>query len=292
MVEERGSVRGWLLTVARNIVTDRARAKAGPADRGRRVADHAAGRGDHSESVVNTMVVMDALNQVSAEHRDVLVELYYRGRTVTEAATALGIPPGTVKSRSYYALRALRAAIGGPDGGGPMTAQNTTARCWARTPWACWTRTRRSAVDEHLAAAPTAAPSSTELDEMNDLLGEVPPEAFLDGPPEDGDLLLQRTLRQVRAEAGPVAGEPPATTRRERPGTTRRGLLVAAGVILVAGAGLGGGVVIGQNTADPVAARTADVPGTRKVNTTDAGTGTSIAATVVPKAGWVSSRPT
>ena len=40
-----------------------------------------------------------------------LVEIYYRGRSVAEAAELLGVAPGTVKSRSYYALRALRAAM-------------------------------------------------------------------------------------------------------------------------------------------------------------------------------------
>jgi len=59
------------------------------------------------------MVVMDALDTLSPEHRDVLVQLYYRGRSVAEAAKELGIPPGTVKSRSYYALRALRAVMAG-----------------------------------------------------------------------------------------------------------------------------------------------------------------------------------
>ena len=109
----RGSVRGWLLTVARNLVTDRARARAVRPTEVADVVDRPPVTGDHSESVVNTMVVMDALDQVSPEHREVLVQLYYRGRSVAEAAKELGVPPGTVKSRSYYALRALRAVMAG-----------------------------------------------------------------------------------------------------------------------------------------------------------------------------------
>ncbi|WP_134011207.1 MULTISPECIES: sigma-70 family RNA polymerase sigma factor [Kribbella] len=106
-----GSVRGWLLTVARNLVTDRARARAVRPTEVADVVDTPPVTGDHSESVVNTMVVMDALDKVSPEHREVLVQLYYRGRSVAEAAKELGVPPGTVKSRSYYALRALRAVM-------------------------------------------------------------------------------------------------------------------------------------------------------------------------------------
>ncbi len=115
LVEGKGSVRGWLLTVARNIVTDRARARAVRPTEVAEVADRPPVDADHSESVVNTMVVLDALHQVSPEHREVLVELYYKGRSMTEAAAALGVPPGTVKSRSYYALRALRAVMSGPE---------------------------------------------------------------------------------------------------------------------------------------------------------------------------------
>ena len=40
-----------------------------------------------------------------------IVETYYRGRSVAEAAGVLGIPPGTVKSRCYYGLRALKLAL-------------------------------------------------------------------------------------------------------------------------------------------------------------------------------------
>jgi RNA polymerase sigma-70 factor (ECF subfamily) len=68
---------------------------------------------DHAEQVVNSMAVLGAMDKLSAEHREVLVEMYYRGRTVAEAAQALRIPPGTVKSRSYHALRALKVALAG-----------------------------------------------------------------------------------------------------------------------------------------------------------------------------------
>ncbi|MET9962896.1 sigma-70 family RNA polymerase sigma factor [Streptomyces sp. NPDC006326] len=111
LVNGKGSVRGWLLTVARNIITDRYRAKAArPAE----VSGTAAAppvEADHADAVVDTMTVMGALDRLSPEHRDVLKELYYRQLSVAEAADSLGIPAGTVKSRSHYALKALREAF-------------------------------------------------------------------------------------------------------------------------------------------------------------------------------------
>jgi RNA polymerase sigma-70 factor (ECF subfamily) len=114
MVNQKGSVRGWLLTVARNIVTDRVRAKASRPTEVAETPTTGPVAGDHAENVVNSMVVLDALDDLSPEHREVIVELYYRGRTVSEAAQVLGVPPGTVKSRSYYALRAMRSVMSGP----------------------------------------------------------------------------------------------------------------------------------------------------------------------------------
>jgi hypothetical protein len=67
--------------------------------------------GDASEQVVNRHLVAAALARLAQEHRDVLRECYFRGSSVTQAAYALGIAPGAVKSRTYYALRALRLAI-------------------------------------------------------------------------------------------------------------------------------------------------------------------------------------
>ncbi|GAA3507364.1 sigma-70 family RNA polymerase sigma factor [Streptomyces showdoensis] len=108
LVNGKGSVRGWLLTVARNIITDRYRARAArPAEIAESPATPPVAE-DHADAVVDTMTVLGALDRLSPEHRDVLRELYYRQRSVAEVAEALGIPAGTVKSRSHYALRALR----------------------------------------------------------------------------------------------------------------------------------------------------------------------------------------
>lgn len=105
------ALRGWLFTVARNIVVDewrspRARRETLVAD----VPDERAGD-DRSDQLLLSWVVAEALTGLSADHRAVLLECYYRGRSVSEAAQRLGVPPGTVKSRTHYALRALRLAL-------------------------------------------------------------------------------------------------------------------------------------------------------------------------------------
>ena len=40
-----------------------------------------------------------------------LMEIYYEGRSIAETAHRLGVPLGTVKSRTYHALRALRPLL-------------------------------------------------------------------------------------------------------------------------------------------------------------------------------------
>jgi RNA polymerase sigma-70 factor (ECF subfamily) len=67
--------------------------------------------GDASELVVNSHLVAAALGRLTQEHRDVLRQCHFRGSSVAQAAHALGIAPGAVKSRIYYALHALRLAI-------------------------------------------------------------------------------------------------------------------------------------------------------------------------------------
>jgi RNA polymerase sigma-70 factor (ECF subfamily) len=104
-------IRAWLFTVARNLVVDQHRARrARPQETG----DEALAvlpADDELERAVESWAVAEALAALRPEHRDVLMEVYYRGKSVKEASATLGIPPGTVKSRTYYALRALRLAL-------------------------------------------------------------------------------------------------------------------------------------------------------------------------------------
>jgi RNA polymerase sigma-70 factor (ECF subfamily) len=55
--------------------------------------------------------VEEALRRIGEQHRRVLVETYLRGRPYMEVANELGVPEGTIKSRVYYGLRALRNAL-------------------------------------------------------------------------------------------------------------------------------------------------------------------------------------
>ncbi|WP_369036668.1 MULTISPECIES: anti-sigma factor family protein [Streptomyces] len=134
------------------------------------------------------------------------------------------------------------------------------------------------AVDEHVASCQKCRDELDGLRELESALGEVPPEAFLDGPPEDGDLMLQRTLRQARGERDGA----------ER----RRWSAMAAVAAVVAAAVLGGGVLIGQSSGDEnvdalPAPTSTPVAGTKVASGTSAETGSTMAVRVTPAADWV-----
>ena len=52
-----------------------------------------------------------ALARLTAEDRAVLAQVYYRGLSIVDAAEELGVPTGTVRTRTYHALHALRCAL-------------------------------------------------------------------------------------------------------------------------------------------------------------------------------------
>ena len=102
--------RAWLFRVARNLVIDSQRARAARPQEVGELDEQAPTTEDSYDQVLTAYEVTDALAGLSADHRAVISELYFQDHSVAEAAESLGVPTGTVKSRAYYALRALRLA--------------------------------------------------------------------------------------------------------------------------------------------------------------------------------------
>jgi len=105
------SLMPWLVTVARRIVIDQGRRRrARPTETGDQMLENVP-VADTTEDLLRKVVVAEAMQALSAAHREILNETILRDRSVNQAAEALGIPVGTVKSRVYYALRALRLVL-------------------------------------------------------------------------------------------------------------------------------------------------------------------------------------
>jgi RNA polymerase sigma-70 factor (ECF subfamily) len=109
--EGQGSVRAWLFTVARNIVIDEWRSRRSRAETPMADLPEPGDQVDRTDELLTSWLVAEALMRLSPEHRAVLHECYYRRMSVADAARRLGVPEGTVKSRTHYALRALRLAL-------------------------------------------------------------------------------------------------------------------------------------------------------------------------------------
>jgi RNA polymerase sigma-70 factor (ECF subfamily) len=103
-----GSLRTWLFAILRNVVIDLSRARAS--------RPHVAEGGieptvEPLEQTLLAWQVEEAMRRIGDDHRRVLVETHYRGRPYAEVAAELGVPEGTVKSRVYYGLKALRVVL-------------------------------------------------------------------------------------------------------------------------------------------------------------------------------------
>ena len=110
LAQQDASARGWLFTVARNIVVDDWRAgQRRPTTSTELVAEPL--EPDATDTALQSIMVADALRRLSRDHRAVLLECYFRGCTAAQAAVRLDVPVGTVKSRLHYALHALRLVL-------------------------------------------------------------------------------------------------------------------------------------------------------------------------------------
>ena len=105
------SLMPWLTTVARRIVIDEHRRKqVRPAESGEGVVADMPVEDDTPATILR-VAVAEAMRELSPAHRQILNETILRDRSVNQAAEALGIPVGTVKSRVYYATRALQVIL-------------------------------------------------------------------------------------------------------------------------------------------------------------------------------------
>jgi hypothetical protein len=129
-------------------------------------------------------------------------------------------------------------------------------------------------VEAHLASCSEGRREVADLVGLRRALDTVPPEAFIEGPPQGTDLLLQRTLRKVRAAEEDIPVQAP-----RRSGARR--LAAVAAAVVIAGGALVGGIVIGQGGGS-----TPDTPGLA-FQATDANTHADLNVHVEPLAGWV-----
>jgi RNA polymerase sigma-70 factor (ECF subfamily) len=105
---EIGSLRTWLFAILRNVVIDLGRARASRP----RVAE--GGIEPSVEPLEQALVawqVEEAMRRIGEDHRQVLLETHFKARPYAEVAEELGVPEGTIKSRVYYGLKALRVAL-------------------------------------------------------------------------------------------------------------------------------------------------------------------------------------
>ena len=103
-----GSLRTWLFAILRNVVVDLGRSRAARPG----VAQDGSERSvEPLDQALISWQVEEAMRRIGESHRQVLVETYYRDRPYSEVAKELGVPEGTVKSRVYYGLRALRIVL-------------------------------------------------------------------------------------------------------------------------------------------------------------------------------------
>lgn len=113
--ERLGSLRTWLFGIMRHLVIDQARAAAVRPLRAGSVPTGSVPEpvfdADEIDRAIVGWQVEEAMRRLTTDHQVVLVEVHLRGRPIAEVAGDLGIPDGTVKSRVYYALRALRVAL-------------------------------------------------------------------------------------------------------------------------------------------------------------------------------------
>lgn len=114
---KRGSLSGFLITLARSRSLDRLRSCSASQQKLQRIQTFSDCVPDYNPPLEfvtleeRSTAVREALQQLSADDRQLLEAAYYDGLSQSAIAQRDGIPLGTVKSRARQALKKLRAAL-------------------------------------------------------------------------------------------------------------------------------------------------------------------------------------
>ena len=114
----KGTVTGWVATLARRRAVDRVRSEQAGRDRDDKVARRSQVRdvdvvADEVELRLEHWQVRRALAELSDRQREAIELAYFAGHTYRDVAKVLGIPEGTAKSRLRDGLLRLRESLDG-----------------------------------------------------------------------------------------------------------------------------------------------------------------------------------
>jgi RNA polymerase sigma-70 factor, ECF subfamily len=110
---ERGPGAPWLYAVARNAIVDRGRARPEPATEPPDEAGTDPGPPERAEQSWVAWRIHRALEELPEREREVIALAYWSGLSQSEVAEFLGIPLGTVKTRTRTALQRLADILDG-----------------------------------------------------------------------------------------------------------------------------------------------------------------------------------
>ena len=110
---ERGPGGPWLYGVARNAIVDRGRARSEPPSEAPDEPSHEAGPEERAEQSWTHWQVHGALERLPEREREVIALAYWSDLSQSEVAARLGIPLGTVKTRTRSALLHLAEILEG-----------------------------------------------------------------------------------------------------------------------------------------------------------------------------------
>jgi RNA polymerase sigma-70 factor, ECF subfamily len=110
---DRGPAAPWLYAVARNAIVDRLRVRAELPGETPDVVSAEPGPVERAESSYVSWRVHRALEELPEKEREVLELAYWSGLSQSEVASFLGIPLGTVKTRTRSALSRLSELLEG-----------------------------------------------------------------------------------------------------------------------------------------------------------------------------------